>query len=764
MTQDQPSRVGLPALGNPNETQGLRNLIWALRRRKLRILASITVLVALAVLFHWLTGPWYESMAQLLIIKKKLEPAPISGPPNTGGPTEEYLPTHMALVASPRVVGDAANKANLGSLPTFQHKKNVVSDAIEALFGQGLRGSPEERLRQAIIESLFCEIPKAGITPSHDVLNVSCRARTPEDCQAVLRAVIESYKQFLTDSHKNVNSETLEAIKLASEVLHKEIDAKTAEHIKFLQETPVQWRGKDGTNVDQERLFNLDQRRAVFRVRQEQISRSLKAVEEALQKGCSPAQAMALLLGLPDNRETLAPGLLNVSPDPWSVSSSTGRSMLEDELMNLQLQESKLSEQFGSAHPDVRNIRQRIETVQSMLDPSHAKSAKGDQAGMASLLQTKMNVLRQELDGNKRTEKALGELFENDQKAANKAMVNQLKDQAFRDGIERSRVLYDTIVSKLKEISSVQDYGWYETEVIGTPEPGKFFLKKYALVTGLALFVGLVGGVAWAYRTEVKDKSFRNSEEIHQELGLPILAHIPRLALSRRHQGERALEAGTQPGTGLNYRNGLSEVFGTLRTTVFFRKDADACKAVLVTSPEAGDGKTTLAANLAVSLARAGKRTLVIDADLRRPRLDAAYGLENQTGLTSVLAGATAFAGAVQQGPVKGLAVLTSGPLIPNPVEALTCARFKDLLDTVRNDYDAVLIDAPPVLGVTDACLVALRVDGVLLTLRMGRKGKVSAQRACSLLQAVGAHVLGVVVTGMNVTDDEYSAANYQRA
>jgi capsular exopolysaccharide synthesis family protein len=178
-----------------------------------------------------------------------------------------------------------------------------------------------------------------------------------------------------------------------------------------------------------------------------------------------------------------------------------------------------------------------------------------------------------------------------------------------------------------------------------------------------------------------------------------------------------------------------------------------------------GDGKTTLVINLAASIAQSGKRILVIDGDLRRPRLHQALGTPSHTGLASVMAGQSALGDAVRETAVPGLWVLPCGPPPPNPAELLTSPRFKDVLDVLRTQYDFVLIDTPPLLAVTDPCAVAPRVDGVLLTIRLSRQAAPQAVRAREILATLGARVLGVIVNGAGTGGPgRYGAGHYEYA
>jgi capsular exopolysaccharide synthesis family protein len=171
---------------------------------------------------------------------------------------------------------------------------------------------------------------------------------------------------------------------------------------------------------------------------------------------------------------------------------------------------------------------------------------------------------------------------------------------------------------------------------------------------------------------------------------------------------------------------------------------------VQITSPNPEDGKSTLTANLAVSIAQSGKRILLIDADLRKPQVHKIFGVGGDVGLVSVITGEVDPAEAIQPSAIPGLSLLPCGPVPPNPAELLTAPRFKDLLDVLREQFDFVLIDTPPLLAVTDPSVVAPRVDGVLLTVRITKNGRPAAERAKEMLDTLGANVLGVVVNGID--------------
>lgn len=212
--------------------------------------------------------------------------------------------------------------------------------------------------------------------------------------------------------------------------------------------------------------------------------------------------------------------------------------------------------------------------------------------------------------------------------------------------------------------------------------------------------------------------------------------------------------------THTNSKSPISEAYRTLRTNIQFSNVDHPIKTLVITSSMMSEGKTTTLTNLAETFAQAGNRVMVVDADLRRPRVYQVFGLSNQQGVTNVLAGQVELKDAVQ---VSGsqIHVLTSGPIPPNPSELLGSTKMKELVQLLSEHYDIVLIDAPPVNMVTDAAILSTFVDGVILAIASGKTEIEAGKRALKSLEAVNANVLGAVMTMIPVTKRGYYSYKY---
>ncbi|MFD9128983.1 polysaccharide biosynthesis tyrosine autokinase [Kitasatospora sp. NPDC059571] len=257
------------------------------------------------------------------------------------------------------------------------------------------------------------------------------------------------------------------------------------------------------------------------------------------------------------------------------------------------------------------------------------------------------------------------------------------------------------------------------------------------LDAGAGLFAGLLAGVGLALLRDALDTTLRTAEALAGTAGLPVLGSVP----FDKHAREDAL-AVTHAAHGAR-----AEAYRVVRTNLQFAQVDRRPRIILVTSSLAGEGKTNTAANLALSLAETGRRTCLVDADLRSPSVARAFGLVQDAGLTSVLIGAAGFADVMQQAGDGTLSVLTSGPMPPNPAELLASDRMRQVLEELADTYDTVVVDSAPLLPVADTVGLSALVDGAVLVVRAGRTPAERVQAGVGALRSAGTPVLGGVLS-----------------
>jgi polysaccharide biosynthesis transport protein len=292
----------------------------------------------------------------------------------------------------------------------------------------------------------------------------------------------------------------------------------------------------------------------------------------------------------------------------------------------------------------------------------------------------------------------------------------------------------------------------------------------------LATALGLVLGVSLALLREHLDSTMRTPEDVWRAVAVPTLGVVPHLKslarleyrFSRLPKGSplRRLTHRWPPGEPagssalmVSYHplSLLAESYRVIRTALLLGQAERPPQVILLTSAQPGEGKTTITLNLAITLAQSGRTVIVVDADLRRGNCHLPLGMQNRYGLTQILADSLPLEEGVQPTAVAGFSLLSRGSIPPNPTDLLGSSKMKGVLTTLRERFDYVLIDTPPALAISDAAVLSVLCDGVLLVLRNQSTTTDSAQRVIERLQAVGARILGAVLNGINVRDPDYA-------
>jgi capsular exopolysaccharide synthesis family protein len=289
--------------------------------------------------------------------------------------------------------------------------------------------------------------------------------------------------------------------------------------------------------------------------------------------------------------------------------------------------------------------------------------------------------------------------------------------------------------------------------VIAPPLLGMKVSPSRRIILPVAAFAGILLGCMLAMAVELRDDSFHSCEQVQQQLGLPVVGQIPEFApakLPSRSDDPDADRGGVIDPMLCTYhgpRTLPAETFRTLRTSLYLNGASEATRVLQVSGAAADDGGSTVAANLAISLAQTGKRVLLIDADLREQHQYQMFGIDRpETGLAAMITADVEPVDAICQTSVKNLSLLPAGPLPEGPCELFSSPRFSELISLVRDSYDHVLIDTEPLLAASDPFVIASHADGVVLVLRLARDGRQKAQQAKQMMERLDVSILGVVV------------------
>jgi len=320
-----------------------------------------------------------------------------------------------------------------------------------------------------------------------------------------------------------------------------------------------------------------------------------------------------------------------------------------------------------------------------------------------------------------------------------------------------NRELYETLLLKTKEANVSRDYrGTNITPIDWAEEPTWPVLPQTQRDLITSALGGLVLALGLAFGFEYFDSRIKAPEEIKQHLDVPFLGMIPAVKASTDHGGESLmLHADVPPSFG--------EAIRGVRTAVLFSSAEEGARSLVITSTGPHEGKTLVSSSLAIAIAQAGQRTVVVDADMRRPRLHEALGRSQEPGLSNVLVGEATLSDATRATSVENLWVLSAGHIPPNPAELLGSKKYNDLFAELKRRFDWVIIDAPPVMPVTDAALIANTAGGVLFVIGSEMTPRQNAMVAIDQLRGANAKFVGAVLNRVNLTKHSYYYAPYYR-
>jgi capsular exopolysaccharide synthesis family protein len=365
--------------------------------------------------------------------------------------------------------------------------------------------------------------------------------------------------------------------------------------------------------------------------------------------------------------------------------------------------------------------------------------------------QAQLAVAEQQYLAAKENEVQIGKYFEEQREEALDLNDQLAQYTILQSDWEQTKRRCDLLDDRIKDVNVTEDVGALNISILEVARPAdKPSKPQKARIMAMALVLALMLGGGLALLRDWMDQRLRSADEISAILGVPVLGVVP--SMSRR----QSFTARGQK-VHLDSNSHAAEAYRTIRTSVFFGVPKDEAKTVLITSPGAGDGKTTLVSNLAIAMAQAGQKTLILDADFRKPMQHTIFEIDGDKGLSSVLAGTTTLEEAIHPTKVKGLEVLPCGPDVPNPSEILNSETFAKTLEHLStNKYDRIIIDSPPVMPVTDAQILAAICDITLLVLRAEKSTRKFSQQARDGLLSVGAHILGAVVNDVSRKSGRY--------
>ncbi len=717
--------------------------VWKIIRKRKWVLVTVSVVLVVAAAVYSLTRtPLYRSSASILIDEPGANPLNIQDLLSSAGYYRPdylgtYFKTQLRLLTSRSLAERVAQKMNLGARPEIQSLsrpnpsllgalKDVVT--LRWLRGKGRGGSDAAAgpLYPAGEEAAAASIVLGGlgIFPVEEtrLVMVSFTSRYPVLAADIANSVAEEFVSYSLETR-------FEATKQTSEFLSEQI-AKIRQDLKRKEEELQKY------GEEKKLLFLNDSESSIVN----KFSEISTAYTEALiERSESEAKYREL-------------ANLSVESLPQYVDNPTIQS-LKTTYVQIKNDYEEKSLSYRADYPEMIKLKARLDSTKEQLEGEIGKAVEAAEAEYRASLNKEASLLKL-LEAQRADVALMGN---------NAIYYNSLKID-----VETMRNLLGTLVARESEIQVSSQLGGIRASNIKVIDramvPAAPFTPNVKRNLMIALLLGLMGGTGLIFLVEYLDNTVKDPEDVEKLTGLASLGIIPHLSPDVLKKKKAAYGGyGTYGETSdaqaeflpevseielINHlfpKFSISEDYRTVRTSILLSHADSSPKTICFTSSMPQEGKTATVSNLAISFSQLEGKVLIIDADLRKPRLHSVFKARNTTGLSTYLAGTASFEEATQKTSIEKIWIMCSGPHPPNPAELLNSKKMKELLKTAKARFDHVLIDTPPVLAVIDPVIVSAQADCTVVVVQAGKTTRKALSRSIDDIRKAKADIVGVV-------------------
>ena len=736
----------------------------AIRKRIWLVLGIVALVTMLAVVYVARKPDFYEAQARVQVDLE--DTSVVNKPRPLYGPTDDpiYFNTQLQILVSPGLMRRVVRTLDLEHNPDFfkgnPAQQQSTWQTLRRMVGLGSKqqetgAKPQDQLPltttvaqataredlneakrlapyvNTILSGLKVEPVKEsrGYYKETSLIDIKYTHTDPQVAFKVVNAIAETYVYSNLEKRTEANSTTGDFLQKRIAELQQQIRTGEERLVNYAKNNQIISLDPNQNTVV-ERLAGLNQQLL-------EAENERKTAEAAYNAAKAPDAASAL-----------------------TDDSSKQTGEIEAKLVELRQKRALLLVEATEEAPEVKEVDQQIGELDRQLKDARSRKS----ATLLTNLNTRYKqALEREQSLRKAFEQQRAQTLSQNEAAINYRIIQQEieTNKSLLNGLLQSAKENDVVLAGKPNNISIVDYALTPDSPVG---------PNRARTVILAFFLSIGLGLGLALFLEYLDDTVHSTEEVERTLHLPALAVIPSVGGAVRRRvlpGTTALQKHSNGnGNGnaellmnVDGRSPLAEAYRHLRTSVLLSTAGRTPKTLLVTSSLPGEGKTTTAVNTAISLAQTGATVVIIDADMRRPRLQSIFGMHGQEGLSSILSSDVSeeeMLAVIRSDEDSGLSVLTSGPIPPNPAELLGSDQMRRLVAALQAKYTHVVIDSPPVSSFTDGVLISTMVDGVLLVVHGGRSSRHIVRRSKQLLNDVGAKIFGVVLNNVNLQSHDY--------
>ena len=703
---------------------------WSiLVKHKLLILTCVVAGLAVAAIISFSTRPSYKASTVLTVEKERATPLDADWRPQVySGSDPEFLPTQMRLMRSREIIERVVDKLDLAREPLLVSGRRGILPLSKS---PDLR--PDAARRRAVggVRSGIEVAPVRGTS----LVELSYIGAAPKLAATVANGLAESYIAWHLQAKFQLVDQASEFLKAQIEQLQREITGQEQQLLAYGRRKDI-LSGDPAASVTAQKLeaFNSDY-----------------------------AAAVADRVG----KEARYHSIQNARPDTVADTLSGYVSQLRADQSRMEREYSEKLNLYKPEWPAMRQLKTQIDEGRQNLN-----------AAIQETVVKAREVAHNEYLTSLRREQSLSSVIRS-QKSEAQAMNSSTVEYGNLQGqLNNKKALLDSLVKRQAETEILSRLSGERSSNVrivdrALPPTGRFKPSYRQNAIG-GLVGGALLGIGLAFLFSYLDRSLRTTEQVEHHLRLPALGLVPSVTSDAKGSGyfygsKLRRKKGDEPTPAIELlphtqqRSRIAERYRTFRTALLLSR-AGGLKSLVITSAFAREGKTATAVNLAVVLAQLGKRVLLVDADLHKPRLHEVLGVSNRTGLVSILAENLEPARAIIKTELPDLFVVPSGPSSPNPSGLLSSEAMTRFLELSCLNFDYVVLDAPPVVPLADAIIVGSQTDGVVLCVQGGHTPREQVLKARDKLLRSGVRILGVLLNNVPETADEYQGYDYYDA
>jgi capsular exopolysaccharide synthesis family protein len=713
-TEAEPTAVPVQFSESDSGSGAFASFLQFLRKRVWLILLTALATLAAAIVLDLVVPPYYKSLAQIEIVPDmspefRLEQIQ-SMMSNGSGDEGEKLDTEIQIMQSRTLALQTIQALKLDDNQTFLP------------FKHGRRWNLNDPLERFTVLKAFnddLDVKRFGHT---DIIQVNVTTHSPALSALIANTLVDEYIQRSFRANFEATRRISGWLDTQLNDLRKNLENSQAQMISYQKDL-----GLVGLT-----LFSKST--GATNEGTDTLTTSLnEMIKQSAEAGVDRMMKEALYNAI----QTSSPGVVD------SLASAVNPELLTSRtaMLALQNQYASMSKTYGSAYPPLQNLQNQIDELNKKI-----AAQEGDTISSAQKQFEAARAYESQVNGvlNKQKEDAFGK----------GEQVSKL--QFAIEDYEANRLLYDGLQVRLQESSILSGLKATSIEIVDNADvPAKPWFPRNSINLPVGLGVGLLLGFGLALVREGMDVNLKTISEIEQGLNLPLLGTIP--MVKPEEIAPVTFRKQAVPSGGMSWSR-IAESMRGMRTSILLSSPGSPPKVLQICSSRPAEGKSSMASLFGITLALGGAKVLLIDADLRRPRVHLSFRLGKRVGLSSVLSGKSTLQEAiVQWEEMPNLHILPAGPTPPMPSELLGAKQMEDSLSSLRTEYDFIIIDTPPVLAVTDAAVICRITDAAILVVRYGIVQRHVAQRTIDLLGRAGAHLLGVVINAVDFGSPEYS-------